>query len=74
MDLENQYEQISVLREIRNEINLPDERDRIAMQMLQGVCSAHADEFWITLQRMPDAIAQAYAWADAVLAFKKAGK
>jgi len=61
-----QLEQIDVLREIRNEINTPELRDRIAMKVMQGGMDRRM--FWATdVPKMIATARMAYEWADAML-------
>jgi hypothetical protein len=60
-------------REIRNEINTPVLRDRLAMAVLAGfvTCDASGTTFWSTGPQMEDAAKTAYAWADVMLKARK---
>lgn len=72
--LKNQQEQIEVLREVRNEINTPELRDRIAIAVLGGVMSSPESKM-LFLTENPETrrvvTKNAYKWADAMLAARK---
>lgn len=62
-----------ILREIRNEINTPELRDRLAMASMQGLFSASFDEFWVVNPESRAKTAKhAYEWADAMLKARSA--
>lgn len=72
--LNNQKEQTDVFREIRNEINTPELRDRIAIAVLGGVMSSPEAKM-LFLAENPETrrvvTQNAYKWADAMLAARK---